>query len=139
MHQAQIMLRLLAALGFGQAFHFHAELHVLRDREPGEKPVVLEDRDAVGDGTLNGSAIRQNLAGGWRLQAGNQVQQSGFSATRWAHDAEKFSRADIEIDALESLQPLARLRAITQADFVETYLGDFQSVCSVHRHWTAAD
>ena len=114
MHQAQIVLRLLAALGFGQAFHLHAEFDVLPDREPGKQSVLLEDQDAVGARALNGIAIHQDLAGGWSLQAGNQVQQSGFAAAGGADNAEKFSRANVEIDAVESLQPLARLRAITK-------------------------
>ena len=35
-YQPQVVLRLLAALGFGNPFHLHAELDVLPDSQPGK-------------------------------------------------------------------------------------------------------
>jgi hypothetical protein len=57
------------------------------------------------------------------LQARDQVQQRGFSATRRADDADEFSGTRLQINVVESEQAFSALRAVTQADIAETDLG----------------
>ena len=131
MHEAQIVARLLFALGLGDAFHLHAELDVLADGEPGEQAVFLEDQDAVGARALHGFAVDQDLAGSLRVQARDQMQQRGLAATGGTDDADELSGAHLQIDVVESEQALAALRAITEADFAEADLGNLR------RNWRA--
>jgi hypothetical protein len=55
--------------------------------------VFLEDQDAVRARTLDGIAIDQDLAGGLRMQTGDQVQQRGLAATRGTDDADELAGA----------------------------------------------
>ena len=124
MNEAQVIACLLLALGLGDAFHLHSEFDVLADRQPGEQAVLLEDEDAVGARTFDRLAVDQNLAGGLRLQPGDQMQQRGLAATRGADDADELSSLHLQVDVVESQQALAALRAIAQADFAEADLGN---------------
>src|SRR2546423_3965725 len=73
--QPKIMLGLLMALGLWNALHLHAEFYVLSHGQPGKQTMILEDQDAIGSRALDRIAVYQNLAGGLRLQSGDQVQQ----------------------------------------------------------------
>ena len=119
-YQPQIVLRLLAALGFRNPFIFMPNSTFCADREPGKQSMILEDQDAIGSGPSNGIAVHQDLTRGLRIESGNQVQQRGLAAAGWTNDAEKFSRANFKIDVVESERPFPGLCAVAKADLVQT-------------------
>ena len=95
MDEAQIVLHLLFALGFGDVLHLHAELDVAANRQPGKQAEFLKDQDAIGPRPAHRRAIDQNLSRSLRLQTGDQVQQRGLAASGRTDDAEKLSRASL--------------------------------------------
>ncbi len=124
-YEPEIVFRLLQAFGLGNTLHLHAEFDVLANGEPWEKAVFLEDEDAVGARALHGISVDKDLAGCLRVQAGNQVEQSGLTAARGPDDAEKFARLNLKIDVVESKQALPGLRAVAERDVVQADFRDF--------------
>src|SRR5215469_195861 len=97
MHQSQIVPNFLLALRLGNDLHLHPELDVLGHGQPWKQAEFLENKNAVRTGTLNRLFIRQNLARSRFLEARDQVKQRGFSTTGRTDNAEKRSRAYLQI------------------------------------------
>src|ERR1700686_3997438 len=105
MNQAQVILSFLLALSFGNGFHQHTKLDVLAYREPGKQAEFLEDENSVGTSTLDNFVVHQHVSRCCLVKSGDQVQQRGFSAARWSHNAEKFACFHFQIDVIEREQP----------------------------------
>src|SRR5580692_1086526 len=119
MYEAEIVARFFFAFGLRNSFHLHAEFDILADGEPGEKAMLLKDEDAVRTRTLNGFAVDQDLAGGLRLQARDQMKQCGLPATRRTDNADKLAGMHLKVNVVESQKALSALRTIAEADFDE--------------------
>src|ERR1700689_127168 len=116
MNEAQVILNFLFTLGFGYVLHLHAELDVAGDREPWEKAQFLENQDAIGAGSTYRGSVDKNFAGSLRIQAGDEVEQSGLAASGGTDDAEELSRLDFEPDVIEREQTLAGGRLVAEGD-----------------------
>jgi hypothetical protein len=88
--------------------------------------MLLEDEDAVGTRTLNGLAVDQDLTGGLRLQARNQMEQCGFTAARRSNNADKLAGTYLKVNVVESQKTLSALRPIAQTDLAQADLGSFR-------------
>src|ERR1700734_2394140 len=97
--------------------------------------MLLEDQDAVCPRSLHRLAVDQDLPVALLLQARDQMQQSGFAATRGSDDADELAGMHLKIDVVESEQALSRLRAITEANLAEA---DFANPC-FHRAYGTVD
>src|SRR5207245_8283189 len=60
MNEAQVMPSAVLAFGFRQAFHFHAEFHVLSHRKPWKQSVFLKNQDAIRSGRGYAVAIHRD-------------------------------------------------------------------------------
>ena len=52
-------------------------------------------------------AVQNHLAGGGRVEPGQQTEQRTFAAARWSHDGRKLAARDLEIDAFEDLHAVS--------------------------------
>src|SRR5262249_12219179 len=71
----------LGSLRRRHAFLAQAEGDVVGDAEPGEQRVRLEHHAAVGAGCAHRVTIKQDLAGGRLIEAGDQAQEGRLAAT----------------------------------------------------------
>ena len=115
------------------------ELDVLRDREPGKQRIFLEHDAAVRPRRPDRLAVEPQVAARRLLEAGDDVEQGGLSATARAEDGEELVVGDVEIDAVERDdfllprdigEPLAQ-RAHDDARLLALRLGRGE----VHRPW----
>jgi hypothetical protein len=101
--------------------------------------MILKDQDAIRSRTLNRITVHQDLTRALRIESRNQMQQGRFPAAGWTNDAEKFSRANLEINMIESDEPFAGLRAITKTYLAQTNLRNLHGgsrAWLVERNWT---
>src|SRR5579863_1281470 len=92
MDQAQVVAGLLFPFSLAHALHFHAELDVVSNGEPGKKAEFLENKNAICARSLHWISVDQNFTRGLAMQSRNQMQQGGLAAARWTDDAKKLSR-----------------------------------------------
>ena len=84
-----------AALGVGEiGLELEAEHHVADDIQPREKGRLLEHHHAVAARLGDALAIGEDLAGIGLLEAGDDVEQGGFSAAAGADEADELALAD---------------------------------------------
>ena len=69
---------------------------VSADGEPGEEVGVLEDQAAIGGGGGDGVGAGADFAGVGLVEAGDQSQQGGFSATAGAEEGDQLAGVDVE-------------------------------------------
>src|SRR5579862_549146 len=87
-----------------QAERFEAELHVLQDREPGEKREALEHhRDAVRR-TIDSVAHIADRSARGRRETGDDPQQCGLARARAAEQADDLAIVEREVHVLEDEQ-----------------------------------
>src|SRR5438552_17412717 len=77
-------------------------MDVLKDRQPGEERVALEDNPTVRSGPLERLTVEADLTGVWLEKAGDEGNQSGLARPRVANDGNKSSGLDSHIDVPES-------------------------------------
>ena len=102
----------LVALFLGHLAHFEGKTDVVGDAHGGVERIALEHHGNV--------ALRRRYADdvfaadvqfafGGVFQAGNDVEQGRFAATRGADQDQKFARRDVYVDALEHFDGLVSL------------------------------
>src|SRR5206468_11595992 len=77
------------ALGGGRALLAQTEPDVLRDGEPGEEGVGLEDHAALGARSGHGLAIEEHAARGGAVGSGHDAQERRLAATVRAEQADE--------------------------------------------------
>ena len=126
-HSFQHMGCLFEDLALGNACYDAGHGHVFHSREFGQKMVELKDIAAgfVAKASLlvrgkirHVPALEEDRACAWAVQGTHEMQESGFSGTRGAHDGELLPFRDVHIDTLEDFQGLAAL-VVAFEDVVE--------------------
>jgi len=88
------------ALGRGYFPDFEAVLDILQRGVPGKEGVFLED-DAAVVVVRQGCAVHPHGAGSDFDEAGENVEQGGFPASREADQADKLTICNVEVDRLK--------------------------------------
>jgi hypothetical protein len=76
------------------------ELDVGTYVQPRVERRVLEDDDAVRAGTLQRLAVKQDLALGWMIQAGDEVEQRRLAAAGRTDDADELAFIDLDVEVV---------------------------------------
>ena len=104
------------ALRGGQAGQEERQLHVALGGEHRHQVVELEDEPHVGRPPSRQLATRElidplaaddDLAAGRRVQPADEVEQGGLAGPRRTHEGEELALRDVEVDAVQDLDPLA--------------------------------
>ncbi len=110
LHQVEIVQRPGVALGarLGDAEHLvNRKPHVLIGREPRQQAMVLEHDRAIRPRLVDLTILQQHAARRCQDQAGNDVEQRGFSAAGMSDDGDEFAMLDGERDIGEHVGALA--------------------------------
>ena len=103
-------------LGGRQIGEQQRQLHVPLRRQRGQQVVELEDeahvRGAPGGQLAPGQAIdapalHDDDPAGRRVEPADQIQERGLAGSRWAHQRHEVALGDVEVDAVQRLDPLA--------------------------------
>ena len=101
----------LAALVLGDPMQLERQLHIVERGTPRQQPILLEhggdlaaEMIEVAVGRL---AADHDRAGGRRLEADHQIEESRFAATGLADDRHHLARRDVEIEPFDRDDRLA--------------------------------
>jgi hypothetical protein len=106
-HEVELFLGHAAAGGGIDAAHSKSERDVVAYVEPRHQRVLLEHHAAVGAGACHRLAVEQDLAGRWRQEAGDAVQQRGLAAAGSAQRDHEVAVLHRHVDGGQRLQHAA--------------------------------
>src|ERR1700738_3299891 len=92
---------------------------VFPDGEVRIEPVALEDHGDAAPGRrqlVDELPINAHLAGGWLLQAGNDAQERGLSASRRSKQHHELTVARLQADAVDGIHAPERLPDLVDSD-----------------------
>jgi hypothetical protein len=116
LHQLELLVRDLLALGLAHAFHLQAEGHVAERRAPWEQlGKILEHHAAIEAVTGDRFAADADLTGAGEEKARDDIEQRRLTAAGRADDAEEFRCLDVEAHVRDP-RDLARGRIVDQRD-----------------------
>ena len=102
LHHFDVLHGDLFGLGVRHTLQLQAEHNVLKHRQPGEQRILLEHDTALDAGALNLFAVHINRAGSRLQQAGNDVQQGGFTAAGRTDHTDELVFLDFKVHAVQS-------------------------------------
>jgi hypothetical protein len=95
-YQPDVAISELLAVHALLAGHLQAQLHVCPHVKPWEQRRLLENDHAVCARLGDRASIEKRDAAVGVIEPGDDVEQSGFTAAGWPHDADKFPSFDVK-------------------------------------------
>src|SRR5262245_17600548 len=104
--QLQELARALCVFADVELANLRLQQHVLQNRPPPKQDRILEDETDILARAIYLASADGHASGGWREEAGDNLQQCRLAAAACADKGNEFARGGLEVDVLERAQRL---------------------------------